>query len=141
MDERNYGSLEACQRLDAAGIVLETEYWWNPIDIIEGDHTVISGYELKDYKILGSIPAPLMAEVWRDLLDEITDTVYWSELGGKEHAEEAKYYPVLSKDEEETAAEYRDSHWQRCENSNFQNINPTDALIDLLIFVEQRKEE
>ena len=29
MNELNAGTLEACQRLMAAGIVLETEAWWN----------------------------------------------------------------------------------------------------------------
>ena len=113
MNEANHGSLPACQRLDAAGIVLETEYWWNPIDIIEGDHTVISGYELKDYKILGSIPAPSMAEAWRRLPA--------MSVIGKDYGEVT--YVAFKKD-------YKIS-----------NANPTDALIDLLIWVEQRKEE
>ena len=66
MNLSNYSSLEASQRLVAAGIVLETEAYW---------HCCNGFCELKSFKD-GKInyPAPSMAEVWRELPEMIGET-------------------------------------------------------------------
>ena len=79
---------------------------------------------LKD-KLVKTIPAPSMAEAWRRLPGILSVNKRWYELrfikvDGITHV----------------------GYWWSTECLiRFQNINPTDALIDLLIWVEQRKEE
>ena len=111
MDERNYGSLEACQRLYAAGIVPETEVWWrlsrsghNASLTRVNKHTDCHCEDLRRY-----IPAPSMAEAWRRLPA--------MSVIGKDYGEVT--YVAFKKD-------YKIS-----------NANPTDALIDLLIWWKQ----
>jgi hypothetical protein len=121
MNPLNHGSLEACQRLQAAGIVLETDCKWSK--------TIYHDYELCNYDAhlhaieLHNFPAPSMAEVWRELPDNVDDK------GGE-------YYPVMTKDEGITRIELRDSRWSLL-RSGIENTNPTDALIDLLIWVRK----
>ena len=77
MNELNYGSREACERLVKAGIVLETEKMW-----IYARHIPLKGadksWKLFDRQSLMAIeatdqrpdcilPAPSMAEAWREL--------------------------------------------------------------------------
>ena len=101
MNKLNYATLPASKRLVDAGIVLETEAAW-----VESSE---NGYELQltDSFYGSSIPAPCMAEVWRELPDGITIKKWDGKL--------------LIIDDDGT---------------NF-NINPTDALIDLLIWVRK----
>jgi hypothetical protein len=118
MNEANYGSLEACQRLFSAGIAMETEFYW---ELNVGPHN-------SDVWILGHrlnsrgkrIPALSMAEVWRELPDHLDSPL--SDL-------------VVTKDSIGiTSCFYKVGH-------EFDSPNPTDALIDLLIWTAQRKEE
>ncbi len=63
MNPNNYASLEASKRLVEAGIVIETEAVWRH----KRDKT---GYYLSRkalYHRPSDIPAPSMAEVWREL--------------------------------------------------------------------------
>jgi hypothetical protein len=103
MNPLNYGSREACQRLTDAGIVLETEFCW-----LNAGSDI--GYVLRpsrQCKLLISIPAPSMAEVWR----ELPRGIY-----------------LLQGDKGSTC-------WSN-EKSYFAT-NATDALIDLLIWVRK----
>jgi hypothetical protein len=122
MNKNNYCTLEAAQRLVDAGIVLETEAIW--VKWYFGSSTVYDRdpYEWRlMYKGLsesdcGSIPAPSMAEVWREL--PAGTTLY----RGNDLSEAFIYPPFRSKISKIDA-------------------NPTDALIDLLIWVKAQKEE
>ena len=127
MNPNNYASLEASKRLVEAGIVLETEAIWRK----NRDRRVEPGYYLTRkalYHRKTDIPAPSMAEVWRELPKLI---VY----GGL----------VLEKvlcqrdDSDDNFASYC---WEPtsgyCEaKALYKNTNPTDALIDLLIWVRK----
>ena len=109
MNQDNYCSLEAAQRLVGAGIVLETEKVW---------FFSTTGWELVDrydkHKVNKHyFPAPSMAEVWRELPE-------WTEC--KKQAVETKCV-LMTKDNIKV----------------FFSENPTDALIDLLIFVRKGK--
>jgi hypothetical protein len=125
MNPDNYGSLEACQRLQAAGIVLETDFCWAKISNTKW--IIISSNEANemDRKRGLAIPAPSMAEVWRELPKQKTFIQKGEEfhicfLGDWKH-DEGKLYHL----------EYR--------SELFYNENPTDALIDLLIWVRKEK--
>jgi hypothetical protein len=121
MNELNYGSREACQRLVDAGIVLETENGWKLLPNLfitdkEGNSPqewklVNSPY--KGYK--QSIPAVQFAEVWR----ELPFNSYIKQMGDLSLA-------WICDDDDET---------KTLESDFIQNINPTDALIDLLIWI------
>ena len=63
MNEANKASLEASKRLVEAGIVLETEFYWAKYprmdyELADSDHALFTHFP---------IPAPSMAEVWREL--------------------------------------------------------------------------
>ena len=107
MNTQNFASLEASMRLVEAGIVLETEKVW---------FFSTTGWELVDrydkHKVNKHyLPAPSMAEVWRELPDST----------------------CINKDGDYTKC-WVDSNMSL---KVFQNENPTDALIDLLIFVRK----
>ena len=122
MNPLNYASLEASKRLVEAGIVLETEAIWRK----NRDRRVEPGYYLTRkalYHRKTDIPAPSMAEVWRELpelIDEYDLTCEKIFNGGMQ----AGY----------TTYDVSGLRWKVLLN----NTNPTDALIDLLIW--QRKE-
>jgi hypothetical protein len=118
MNQLNYGTLEACQRLAKAGIVIETKWVWILSAI---------GWEIVDnikyfgiWKDAVRFPAPSMAEVWRELPDHLDSPL--SDL-------------VVTKDSMGiTTCFYKLGH-------EYESVNPTDALIDLLIWLEGRKEK
>ncbi len=118
MNPLNYASLEASKRLVAAGIVLETEAVWRK----KRDKT---GYYLSRkalYHRTSDIPAPSMAEVWRELpetIDEYDLTCEKIFNGGMQ----AGY----------TTYDVSGLRWKVFPNA----ANPTDALIDLLIWVRK----
>jgi hypothetical protein len=126
MNLNNYATLEASQRLVSNGIVLETEAHWHPnYEREEGSFSAIKivGWILHPYPLSkNSIPAPSMAEVWRELPESITSK-------GREYNKCLVGYDGLN------IASYDDdgilNYDDLCEN-----INPTDALIDLLIFTK-----
>jgi len=118
----NYGTLEACQRLQAAGIVLETECsWWQDMT------RLWSVVATEDYPYADLIPAPCFTEVWRELPER--QTIYgciceiiFTKVGPLHLACYSWIYEAMS--------------------PVFKQANPIDTLIDLLIFViEQRKEK
>jgi hypothetical protein len=115
MNTQNYASLEACQRLVDAGIVLKTEAYWirvanSPMMLVDNRHGADEYY-----------PAPSMVEVWRELPNTYsTDT----DVRLKTLMSYQAGYKAL-KDDVGVWFSY--------------DTNPTDALIDLLIWVRKEK--
>jgi hypothetical protein len=105
MNEQNYASLEASKKMADAGIMLETDFIYNQ------DGKLL--YRPLVPVLPGDIPAPTMAEVWREL-PEGTEC--------KKQAVETKCV-TMTKDNIKV----------------FFSENPTDALIDLLIWVRKEK--
>ena len=106
MNKDNYCSLEAAQKLADAGIVLETDCVYNKY----GKLVLVTA--LPD-----SIPAPSMAELWRELPESITKggTIQYLEMGKTG----SKTYAVYDFADEYVLFD-----------------NPTDALIDLLVWLK-----
>lgn len=112
MNEQNYASLEASQRLVDAGIVLETETVW---------FFSTTGWELVQRYAQHPVnrhycPAPSMAEAWRELPERVNNMTL-----------------KVRKSGDNTEVCY-DSHgpYVLKVNTNF-----ADALIDLLIWVRK----
>jgi hypothetical protein len=112
MNRLNYGTREACQRLVKAGIVLETDCIYGP----RGDLFYKALVEVRP----GDIPALSMAEVWRELPFQS----YIKQMGDLSLA-------WICDDDDET---------KTLESGFIQNVNPTDALIDLKIWLTAQKE-
>jgi hypothetical protein len=65
MNADNYGTLESCQALQAAGIVMETDCVW--VDFC-GQYELFDRLEFRlRYSNVPSVPAPSLAEMWREL--------------------------------------------------------------------------
>jgi hypothetical protein len=118
MNPDNCASLEASKRLVEAGIVLETEMGWYKI-FRPGSHVfdwVLSWRGGNKGTFFGdNYPAPSMAEVWRELPP------------GTELRKAHSFTEAFSFADTENA----DSIYPPCNSPD----NPTDALIDLLIWV------
>jgi len=124
MNPLNYASLEASKRLVEAGIVLETEAGWYKI-FRPGCHSfdMVLSMRSGNEKFYGdNYPAPSMAEVWRELpetIDEYDLTCEKIFNGGMQ----AGY----------TTYDVSGLRWKVSLNA----ANPTDAMIDLLIWVRK----
>jgi hypothetical protein len=112
MNPDNYASLEASKRLVEAGIVLETERYFHIFDEEVHDYTAEQKKIWEGEVRRGNaspeaifIPRPSMAEVWREL-------PYGASI--------QKLMTCYARDHKE--------------NVEFEADNPTDALIDLLIW-------
>jgi len=116
----NYANLKASKRLVEAGIVLETDLVWSE-RIFHGDFVLVPKGAYHRENCTKWYPAPSMAEVWRELPDFL-------DVGTK------RYRKTLYADGGHSIAWY--GGLERIHNSN-----PTNALIDLLIWVRQRKEK
>lgn len=135
MNEKNYASLEASTRSNDAGIVLETDAVW--FLGIDGQwHLADRWLSLCVHK-KDKIPAPSMAEVWRELPDEIMRDNYEYYLSmekGLASITKAGYSnPSLL-----TKAGYDSPLMLTIAITK--SVNPTDALIDLLIWVKETGE-
>ena len=124
MNSLNYGSREACERLFKAGIVLETEHW----------HGWDGRIYRKDEVPYGTarVPAPSMAEVWREL------PVYFEV--------DMCFQPNLVKVADDTIGVMYSAFYSKINNERpvpacYQSTNPTDTLIYLRIWLEERKEK
>ena len=128
MNPLNYASLEASKRLVEAGIVLETEAGWYKI-FRPGCHSfdMVLSMRSGNEKFYGdNYPAPSMAEVWRELpetIDEYDLTCEKIFNGGMQ----AGY----------TTYDVSGLRWKVSLNA----ANPTDAMIDLLIWVRKASHE
>jgi len=125
MNPLNYASLEASKKLAEAGIVIETEkYWYH--------NTFYDSYELvdeikhylskKDY-----CPAPSMAEVWRELPESVVVSTMTCALLCSTTLMIWRFHDL-------TEVGY---WWHEEVIASKSNINSTDALIDLLIWVRK----
>ena len=127
MDQNNYGSREACQRLVDAEIVLETDFVWVDIPLQKkpfNNWVLISNEEYrKVFNTCASYPALSMSEVWRELPDTYS-------------SREIAYLRIAKLENGDTVCGYL-SYKEPLQI--YQNINPTDALIDLLIWVRKEK--
>jgi len=110
MNNDNYATLEASKRLVEAGIVLETEFYW--VSYHPHENSFMLGDKSSLLLSAKSYYAPSMAEVWRELPEGS-----FIEKNGESNGASTKMLsdPIIA------------------------NTNPTDALIDLLIWL--RKEE
>ena len=107
MNPLNYASLEASKRLVEAGIILETERYW--MHYINESYLTHFHCEKTEYPFFKT-PAPSMSEVWREL--PIGNLITKCRNGEITHLSGFGEYSIA-------------------------NVNPTDALIDLLIFVKK----
>jgi hypothetical protein len=103
MNELNYASLEASKKLVDNGIVLKTDIVWADSVLKTRNNVCVTDYV---------IPAPSMAEVWRELPFQ-------------------SYIKKL--DDGSTLVWICDDD---IESNMIANTNPTDALIDLLIWLK-----
>lgn len=111
MNTQNYASLEASKRLHDTGIVLETDYYWCLDDSV--------GWYFRDestfaFDVHESIPAASFAELWRELPDNV-------DLGRNK------------------GINYAGLELESGGYKEFENINPADALAELLIWVKGEK--
>ena len=111
MNPNNYASVKASKRLVEAGIVLQTDHYWASIDMKHWDLCFIPHkVGFKEY------PAPSMAEVWRELPHNSVLS-----MGGD--------------GESWVQVDYDDP--QKTLESVHRSFNPTNALIDLLIWLRK----
>jgi hypothetical protein len=129
MNELNNATLKACQRLVDAGIVLETDLYWRVVPSVpcipEGCIELVTIHQMR-FLAIGDddrdgrdidgviyLPAPSLAEVWREL-------PYCTNLFKSRTGDSVVDLTTVC-------------------GSEYRSINPTDALIDLLIFVTEQK--
>jgi hypothetical protein len=133
MNLLNNATLEASKRLVEKGIVLETDcYHISVCQTIEGDWqwTVIERTDLSVMANFDKIPAPCMADVWRELPDLFKPD------------NESSGFLTMQKVGAFTEVGYeRIIHGQSKVIKSFENTNPTDALIELRIWLEEQKGE
>ena len=121
MNPNNYASLEASNRLVEAGIVLETDcIWvkWYSDNYPQGEWRLKYKALIQVEEFTEQYPAACFTEVWRELPDQVSRAGVISEakaLIGHKDNQEAMYWP----------------------HAVYINTNPTDALIDLLIWVRK----
>ena len=123
MNTQNYASLEACQRLVDAGIVLETEAVWRK----KRDKT---GYYLSRkalYHRNSDVPAPSFVELWRELPETMEDYELNLQKAGGGKLTSAAYCRA-------------DHAIYKCtQKGYYATTNPADALAELLIWVRGEK--
>lgn len=121
MNQSNYVSREAAQCLVDAGIVLETDFYWARDG--EGWYFRSDGTYYRE--VLESIPAPSFTEVWREL--EKNTIFYGADLYFSFNFSEFGFYT--------NSAKFSDG-LGRINSPTFMSDNPTDALIDLLVWLK-----
>ena len=140
MNNLNYASREASQRLVDVGIVLETDFYWYVYNedmcrsLIAADKAIPAPYLVNRASVrtrIGSIPtayvpAPSMAEVWRELPEYVEYK--------KDDRPLIEYLRIDKNGDGSLSCGYG----QYSEMTI--NDNPTDALIDLLIWVRKEAE-
>lgn len=129
MNEQNYASLEASKRLAEAGIRLETEAVWE--ELLTGEKPYMLA--VREYGLEGDIPAPCMAEAWRELPEEFCHSGRQCSL----QIDKIRRHDGTVV----TSAQYQYSDkaypfGELVEHFNA-NLNPTDALVDLLSWVRK----
>lgn len=124
MNHENYCTLEAAKRLADVGISIDTEFYHVPL--AGGRYSVTQPETAQEWE--EAIPAPSMAEVWREL-----PAIYLYE------GDKTRLY--LSKNfKGDNFVEYAIDTYAVCESVH-KNTSPTDALIDLLIWVRKETKD
>lgn len=123
MNLKNYCTLEYAQKLVEHGIVLETDAVW--ASDLTGGHVLVNN--APDW--VDVIPAPCFQDVWNELPESF------------EHEGERAWLCVTKsrKDNNTTYCSYYLSNDRAVCSSKKHNANPTNAAIDLLIFVKENK--
>lgn len=130
MNQNNYTSLPPSQRLVAAGIVLETEFYHLPWKIGNTEGFYIAAPDTEEEWEIG-IPATNLSELWRELpiliIDDKMLLPVLVKISGKEQG------GILY------SAFYEDLDHSRPVPVVYHNTNPCDALSELLIWVKGEK--
>jgi len=126
MNPLNYASLEASKQLVEAGIEMETEAAWCPFGR-NGEYKLLPIEYFPPTEVSKDvrIPAPCMTEVWRELPKGLLYESKWHRL-----------YLSKCQGNEDSFTEYSYEDQAIC-GSVHRNTNPTDALINLLIWVRK----
>jgi hypothetical protein len=121
MNPLNTATLPACQRLAAAGIVLETDHYWYK----DYDGTWKLSNDLDEFvRDRDYVSAPSPAEVWRELPKQENSVRFGAYL-------EVSKTIDFAGNEVTYAGYLRDG----IASADYTSANLTDALIDLLIWV------
>ena len=125
MDELNYASLSASKKLVENGIVLETDAVWGKLDTC--DYGLFYSWQ---YANDDCIPAPCFTDVWKELPEEYDTETRHLEL----QVDKIKRVDEVIV----TSANYiyNDTENGCCVYKFFAKENPTDALIDLLVWLK-----
>jgi hypothetical protein len=116
MNELNYASFESSKRLYEAGIVLETEKTW----FFSNTGWEMVGRYAAHHVTRHYLPAPSMAEVWRELPEEYC----------KNATDPVRYKVFMSSQVGYHSGGKDGGIWIPYKG------NPTDALIDLLVWLK-----
>ena len=116
MNELNYASFEASKKLYNTGIILETDAAW----FLSPDNSPLLSYKgLQCYPYI-NIPAPCFTEVWRELQDKLPGNQKTLEYGEKSGGDMLICSEMYA--------------------GKFKSENPTDALIELLLWLGGKQE-
>jgi len=116
MNEKNYCSLEMSRKLPEAGIVLHSEKEW--IHVSGGGWYLVERNSEKYDAIDKRVPAPSMAELWREVGDDVYLTRHWHR--------DKRIYQTRATLTFLASPEYTEE-------------NPCDALAALLIWIKEAK--
>jgi len=130
MNQDNYCSLEAAQRLVDAGIVLDTECFYD----LKSELHLNRGMTGKRLVREGCLPAPCFAELWRELPEKIVGS------DGVEYLLSLDKTKVTTTGVVVTTACYEDVSSDGYTQRFFAKANPADALAELLIWVKGQEE-
>jgi len=127
MNKLNYASLEASKKLADAGIVLKTDALWR--ESINGEETQLLIKDQCTYDYGHYIPAPCFAEIWRELPCNIGTRHGYIMMLSVTKSTDRKTFVCYGNDRGEV--------WE----GEHKNINPCDALVELLIWVRGGNQE
>ena len=125
MNQDNYCSLEVAQRLVDAGIVLETECFYD----LKSELHLNRGMTGNRIAREGCLPAPCFAELLQELKKDVI--FYGSNLYFSYQLLEQGFYSNSVKFSDDLG---------RIESPSFISDNPADALAELIIWVKEQEE-
>ena len=138
MNPNNYASLAASKRLVEAGIVLETDcIWvkWYSDNYPQGEWRLMYKALIQVEEFTEQYPAACFTEVWRELPETYGTKTRYLELQ-VDKIKRADGVIVTSAN-----YIYNDAENGCCVYKFFAKENPTDALIELLVWVKQQNRE
>ena len=125
INQENYCSLNVAQRLVDAGIVLETECFYD----LKSELHLNRGMTGKRLVREGCLPAPCFAELLQELKKDVI--FYGSNLYFSYQLLEQGFYSNSVKFSDDLG---------RIESPSFISDNPADALAELIIWVKEQEE-